>query len=43
MTDELCLCCGRQKQSAVDAMVDDTDYSTKSIIMQFDGMSELMG
>ena len=42
MTDELCLWCGRQKQAAVDAMVDDTDYSSKGIVVQLNAMSELV-
>ena len=42
MTDELCLCCGRQKQAAVDAMVDDTDYGSKGIVVQLNTMSELV-
>ena len=43
LADELCLCCDCQIQTTVDAVIDDTDYGSKGIIMQLDGMSELMG
>ena len=36
------LCCFSEMQAAVDAMVDDTDYGSKGIVIQLNGVSELM-
>ena len=42
MIDELCGCCDYQIQAAVDAIVDDTDYCSKGVIIQINGMCELV-
>ena len=36
------LCCLGEMQAAVDAIVDDADYGSKGIVVQLNGMSELM-
>ena len=40
MMDELC--CFGEMQASVDTVVDDTDYGSKGIVIQLNGMSELM-